>query len=68
LKEDLKRANDILKEASEELAKKRAMLREIEEKILGLRMKFEQANLEKQTLKAQKVECEIKLERAFQVT
>ena len=68
MKEDLKRANDILKEASEELAKKRAMLREIEEKILGLRMKFEQANLEKQTLKAQKVECEIKLERAFQVT
>ncbi len=64
----MKRANDILKEASEELAKKRAMLREIEEKILGLRMKFEQANLEKQTLKAQKVECEIKLERAFQVT
>lgn len=63
----MKRANDILKEASEELAKKRAMLREIEEKILGLRMKFEQANLEKQTLKAQKVECEIKLERAFQV-
>jgi len=67
LREELKAANDKLEEANKELEKKRAMLKEIEDKCQALRDSFEKTNYEKQMLKQQKIECEVKLDRALKV-
>ena len=68
LREDIKKANQILEEANLELNKKRALLADVEAKCQELKDKFDQSNYEKQSLKAQKTDCEIKLDRALKLT
>lgn len=68
LRENLDQANAQLKEASDELAKKQALLQQVEKKVQDFREKFENENFQKQKLKAQITECEIKLKRAMDLT
>ena len=68
LREDLDKANAVLKEASDELARKRAFLKEVEDKCHELDEKLRQESFAKQTLIANIKECETKMKRAMELT
>ncbi|CAD8148668.1 unnamed protein product [Paramecium octaurelia] len=68
LREEFEKAQQSLKVAQNELAAKQQLLHEVEEKCQELRETFENENFQKQKLKAQIQDCEVKLKRALELT
>ncbi|EAR99019.2 dynein heavy chain 7, axonemal protein (macronuclear) [Tetrahymena thermophila SB210] len=68
LREDLDRANQALESAQKLLEKKRQLLQQVEEKCFELRIKLDSVVKEKQRLIDSIKECQVKLDRALDLT